>query len=260
MRAAMQFVSDLHLEKIKHKHVILIARKIIEAKSPDVCGLILAGDIGYKYTVQKLLHEVTPFYKHVVMVCGNHEFYNQAHTMHETFERLKELEKEFPGFKLLEKQVLTSEDIPQLGVKRILGTTLWSDISDETASAMNDGVYIHTERQGHCKVLLKPADIREFHKNAVEWLEKTMKPGDIVITHHAPSHKCINLKFGTKYSSGYASDLEYLVCERQPSTWIFGHTHAAMEFDLGSCQITSNPLGYLSEFDTGFRPGKKFSI
>ena len=48
----------------------------------------------------------------------------------------------------------------------------------------------------------------------------------IIITHHAPSMKCISSEYiGDKLNCCFATDLEYLFNNPHMLGWIYGHTH-----------------------------------
>ena len=78
-------------------------------------------------------------------------------------------------------------------------------------------------------------------------LEKTEAAGlrPIVITHHAPSPRCIRPWYEkSRLNPGFASDLDALIARHQPPLWVHGHMHDPVEEWVGATRIIANPHGY----------------
>lgn len=116
----IQYGSDLHLEfekKIKNFNWVIKPIKDAEV-------LILAGDICdprldvfvrfMKYCVDE--------WKYVIMISGNHEYYNSS--IKQTDLLLEKFSKEI-GFHYLNNKSLIIDKI------KFIGSTLWSEIPDE---------------------------------------------------------------------------------------------------------------------------------
>ena len=67
----------------------------------------------------------------------------------------------------------------------------------------------------------------------------------VVITHHAPSPKCIRPWFERSgLNPGFASNLDELIARYQPPLWVHGHMHDPVDEWLGDTRIIANPHGY----------------
>ena len=78
-------------------------------------------------------------------------------------------------------------------------------------------------------------------------LEKAEKSGltPVVITHHAPSPRCIRPWFkGSRLNLGFASDLDSVNARYQPPLWVRGHMHDRVGETLGETRVVCNPGGY----------------
>lgn len=79
----------------------------------------------------------------------------------------------------------------------------------------------------------------------------------IVITHHAPSPRCIRPWFeSSRLNPGFASDLDAVIARYQPLLWVHGHMHDRVDVRLGETRVVCNPGGYNrvegQEFDPAF--------
>ena len=78
-------------------------------------------------------------------------------------------------------------------------------------------------------------------------LEKTERSGltPVVITHHAPSPRCIQPWFAkSRLNPGFASDLDSVIARYQPPLWIHRHMHDRVDELLGETRVVCNPGGY----------------
>ena len=77
-------------------------------------------------------------------------------------------------------------------------------------------------------------------------LVKTQASGltPVVITHHAPSARCIRPWFeGSRLNPGFASDLDWVIARYQPALWVHGHMHDCVDESLGETRVMCNPRG-----------------
>ncbi|MWD29655.1 hypothetical protein E0K89_019415 [Aquicoccus sp. SCR17] len=97
--------------------------------------------------------------------------------------------------------------------------------------------------------LLTPRDTRQAHLRHRRWLEERLaQPFDgrtIVITHHAPHPAC--LPEGHPLPDAYASDLTDLIERYRPDSWLYGHVHAAADFEVAGCRLMNVSIGYPRE-------------
>ena len=233
----LQIYSDLHNEFFRFEPVMC-----------DADVVILAGDIDVKSRGVNWANET--FQCPVIYVCGNHEYYG-GHIDH-TLRKMKGAAE--PHLHVLENEVLI------LNQTRFLVTTGWTDFSstgDVMAATlicgqlMNDFKMIRTEDSDR---RLRPADIVELNRAAFDFLKCELSkpfPGKtVVVTHHCPVAEAGREKHYDHLSAAFFNRWHSLL----PLTdvWIFGHTHRAVDFELGVCRIISNPRGYPGEI-TGFK-------
>jgi predicted phosphodiesterase len=151
----------------------------------------------------------------------------------------------------------------------------------EAQSSMNDFKKIRIRRNS-AEVLNKnevprritPQDLLGFHKRDVAAIKKAMTEAYethkklVVVTHHLPT--AWSLLFDgeiledyvyQKSDPCYASHLDYLFSvDEKPYAWIHGHSHIAKNFTINGVRVLSNPKGYGSGDDTGWKLGKMLDI
>ena len=88
------------------------------------------------------------------------------------------------------------------------------------------------------------AEERTFIETELEKAEAAgLRP--IVITHHAPSPRCIRPWYEkSRLNPGFASDLDALIARYQPPLWVHGHMHDPVDEWVGATRIIANPHGY----------------
>lgn len=234
----LQIYSDLHLE---------FARFDPAPSTADV--VILAGDIDLKSRGVKWANEA--FQCPVIYVCGNHEHYG-GHIDH-TLKKMKDVA--MTHVHVFENEVLI------LDQTRFLVTTGWTDFSstgDVVAAQMMSSEWMNdfrVIRAGESYRRLRPADLIERNRVAFEFLTRELaEPFNgktVVITHHCPVPEVAGEKHDGHLNAAYSNRWHSLV--PLANAWIFGHTHHAVDIDLGGCRLISNPRGYPRE-STGFAP------
>jgi predicted phosphodiesterase len=217
--------SDLHLDH----YTVSQQKDILNCfDNDDSDTIILAGDLGNPFSDHylDLLNKCKEQYKYVLFIAGNHEFY-QDRTETDVEEKLESLSWETNTI-FLQKH---SWRHPSGTV--ISGCTLWTDISPTTFA------YVRNKHS-----LLTYSDVVEIHQDHKQWIESVAAETDIMVTHHLPTVKMVDPKYGNSpYNDGYASPMEYLF--KPPlKLWICGHTHTASRKYTNGIPCMSNPLGY----------------
>ncbi|WP_404473382.1 metallophosphoesterase [Vreelandella venusta] len=238
----LRILSDLHLEFFDgHRELPDVAADII----------VLAGDIHRK--VEGLAWARQQFPMHPILyVPGNHEFYGTCMPL------LREelaLEAERHTIELLDNRAVTLDGV------RFYGTTLWTDFAlyaddptrnpqDTQAKALRymPDFRIVTTAPGEP---FTPQASRELHAAALSWLSRELaEPFDgpkVVISHHAPLHRCIPEQYlGDALSPAFASHLSQLM--GQMDLWVHGHVHEPVDLLHNGTRIVANPGGYPYEF------------
>lgn len=236
----------LHILSDLHREFHAFAPSVRDA---DV--VVLAGDIDIKCRGVKWAAEA--FDCPVIYVPGNHEFY-KGH-LERTLQKMRALASD-------KVRVLDCDECVIAGV-RFLGAIGWTDYSAtgnvplaelDAMQQMNDFKKIRT---GPSYRKTRPADFGALSVRAKAWLrERLLSPFDgptVVVTHHAPS--VLSLKTPSSTSShldaAYANRWEDLMGEGL-DLWIHGHSHHAVDYEIGGTRIVSNPGGYPGE-RTGFQ-------
>ncbi|WP_295537355.1 metallophosphoesterase [uncultured Thioclava sp.] len=210
--------------------------------------LIIAGDLTNKPRVRwkqafALIGERIPLDR-VHVFPGNHDYYDFRL---DGDDRLAEIALT-AGAKYAQKSVIIH------GTTRYLCCTLWTDMrmgtgtleenAAEAARIMNDYRYIRVAHAGFRKA--RPLDTVALHREHVAWLGARLSEpfaGEtVVVTHHAPHP--FALSPGGPVPQAYASDLSDLIKRFQPDQWLFGHTHLATEFQIGTTKLRNVSIGY----------------
>lgn len=234
-------LSDLHLEVWRDQAPLMAAQTV----HPD--AVILAGDIDTGTRGVAWADTTFPGIP-VIYVHGNHEAYGQS--LDELQLALEEASQKTRHVHFLQMREL------RLGKVRFLGCTLWTDFRlfgdgqyahaiSACGEAMTDYQRIRLASQGYRK--LHPIDTERLHFQHRRWLkERLAEPFDgrtVVVTHMAPSVRSVTEKYANDpVSAAYASQLDELV--EQADFWVHGHMHASLDYQLGSCRVLCNPMGY----------------
>jgi Icc-related predicted phosphoesterase len=88
--------------------------------------------------------------------------------------------------------------------------------------------------------------VYEESRRMRELLARELRPGDVVISHHLPSHRVVHPKYvGDPMNVIFVCDVEDLIVERRPRLWLHGHTHETLDVTLGDTRVVCNPFGYV---------------
>ncbi len=244
-------LSDLHLE---------FGQPFLQTPPADADVMICAGDVLDKGIVPSLqwLADTVAHAIPVVFVPGNHEFYSAF--VQESIRDARDFAGRFPNIHFLENEAV------DIGGVRFIGGGLWTDFRlfgrnpevtmSYAAHGMNDYKKIKFAKAPFRK--FKPIDAYRKHVETRNFIAEELRGQagltTVVVTHHAPSPRAIDLGFRhDPLSACYASDLEDLLYEVGPDLWVHGHVHHRNDYNVGDTRVVSNPRGYPSE-RTGFDP------
>jgi predicted phosphodiesterase len=250
----IRLLSDLHTEfRLPYK-----TAEFAEYRGEDV--LVLAGDIasGSTNTVDVIKHFKDQGFPHIVYVAGNHEYYGGDFVdfNNEMAEKCAVLD----GVYFLNPGSITINDV------LFVGGTLWTNFADNPFSqsaakrSINDFRVIKNFNTNVCaQTYYKHID---FIKQAYAQRTATKT---VVVTHFLPARECIAPRFrGTNPLNDYfANDLGGYISEMTDATWLFGHTHDAVDVLLGTTSVIANPHGYHNSGEignNGFDPFKIITI
>ncbi|MBY3355152.1 metallophosphoesterase [Rhizobium laguerreae] len=242
--------SDLHLEfGVPFRH----------RPPADVDVIVCAGDVATKGVAPSIEWMLSNFGREIpiVFVAGNHEYYGAS--MQESI-RNAENAQEYPNLHFLEN------DLVEIDGVLFVGGTLWTDFSlfgrepslamAAAQTGMNDFKRIKYTKIPFRK--FRPIHAFRKHQETRDYLfselRKRIAQHTVVVSHHAPSHRSISAEFrDDPLSPCYASDLEELIDETQPTAWIHGHVHHHCDYMIGDTRVIANPRGYPGE-SSGFEP------
>ena len=155
-----------------------------------------------------------------------------------------------------ERLVCTIDDV------RFIGVTLWTDFRlkagaldeawahHEVGRAAPDFTGAMRDSNAHNGLLTTQESARRHGDDRAfieDQLAKAREDGltPVVITHHAPSPRCIRPWFEkSRLNPGFASNLDALIEKYQPVLWVHGHMHDPVDEWVGSTRIIANPHGF----------------
>lgn len=235
--------SDIHLEfsDAQYDH-------IWQANDEDKdITLILAGDIGVGMQARTFVENLCGHFKHVLLICGNHEFYKQEYMTvingWKTFEEQEALR----NFHFLDCDTRVLDGV------RFIGDTMWTSFEHGDQALMQRAEYAMND-YGRIKVgdkFMKPAFTFERHTRFMNYLEEEIvKPHDgktVVITHHSPLNYGRVQYHGPEWDPFYFACLEDRIAEwGKPDLWVHGHAHVSHDTQVANTRIIANPHGYMN--------------
>jgi predicted phosphohydrolase len=213
----IQVCSDLHLE-----YDDLTEADFGTIIVPTAEILILAGDIGNPFSLvfRKFIAYCSKNFTYVLFVSGNHEYYGYSIPIVDSaIEKFFALSREIPKKNVI---YLNNKTLDYEGI-RFVGTTLWSELNPK----ITKNEYI-TVMQDYTKIdKFTPELQSNYFQNNKRFIESHLRNQKcVVITHHAPSYKCIEKSFeGDKFNCCFASNLDNLLEHPNLIGWIYGHLH-----------------------------------
>ncbi|NTI16073.1 phosphohydrolase [Agrobacterium rhizogenes] len=260
-------ISDIHYSRLGE-----MFGNSIRVPEADVC--LCAGDVSdvVSTSIAYLRRHIEP-YMPVILVLGNHDYYNSSIDF-----ALESGRRQVEGTRI---HLLENESI-ELDGCRIIGATLWTDFSvsiggDEhlspeerrakafglVPSQMADffNIYRSDARRKGENGMVTVQEILQRHRESRSFIDKELAKSyagqTVVVTHHAPLTDSFDSRFyGHVTNAAFGSDLSDLIYRRRPSLWVHGHIHQARDYLSGSTRVICNPWGYAKEHGTnGFRPG-----
>ena len=250
----IRMLSDLHTEfRLPYK-----THTMSEYRGEDV--LVLAGDIasGATNTMDVIKHFLDCGFPNVVYVAGNHEYYG---TSVEDF-NTKMFDKcaATTGAYFLNQNNITIDGV------LFVGATLWTNFMDNPISQAVCKRVINDFRQIKNFQTRDAYDLYYKHLDYIK-LHYELR-GDrrvVVVTHFLPARECIAPQWrgGDLLNDYFANDLGSWIADMENTTWLFGHTHDAMDFELGNTRLVCNPHGYHGSSEpgtNGFDPFKTIIV
>jgi len=217
-------LSDLHIDVVQDLDL---------GEHPNADLIIMAGDLcdGGHDPAPWLLETFSDEERsRLIYVPGNHDAYHVG--LVGVPDRLRHL-RDATGIITLDRETI------EIDGRRILGCTMWSPLSPTLDNAGGDLAAIPG---------FSGDAWRAAHDRDRAWLEETVREGDLVVTHHAPSWSGLDARMqqnprSAALASGYYADMGELIEQRQPALWLHGHTHITKEYQVGETRVVSNAHG-----------------
>jgi len=222
----IQILSDLHLEFHQDQ-----GRSFIDSLNPEgVDLLIIAGDLSVGGRLVKVIELLCDKYPvDILYVPGNHEYYTTSFEVVDAILESCSTDK----FKVLNPGLVVC------GGQRFLGTTMWFPFDYRAVGYehnLNDFNQIKDFRK------------HVYRKNSkgLEFLRNNMRPGDVVITHHAPSYQSVGDEYkASTLNPFFVCDVEKMIMKQKPKIWIHGHMHDSKDYMIDETRVICNPFGYV---------------
>ena len=232
------YLSDLHLEVMPKTDFERID-KVVEAWR-DVDVLVVAGDFSSNMStannplkipmiVNRLFQLCVQMLKtEIVYVPGNHEYYTSSFPIIDHL--LVNLSNQVTNLHVLNNAVEIIHG------QRFVGTTLWFphrkyDVDQRLA----DFTHIHNFS----------CEVEERARVASNFLVRALQPGDVLVTHHLPSHSCVAAdKVNSTLNRFYVHNHAPLIEEVRPALCIHGHSHTSWDQEAEGTRYLRNPYGY----------------
>lgn len=256
--------SDLHLEfsfvelpNAQSADVLVLAGDILSAddlyRHPGIDPItsdaaVLSTNAHRTYLYRKFLNQVSRDFPHVVIVAGNHEFYNGR--WHQTLDILRQEYSKYHNIHFLENSSVVIDGV------LFTGATLWTDLNKGCAltpyavqETLNDYRKIRDDRSNYSR--LKPYQTVFRHKESLKSITAAVEATEcdrvVVVSHHAPSWLSQDPKFVNDrlVNGAYYSDLSQVILDHPKiKLWCHGHVHYASQYEIGNCLVSCNPRGY----------------
>lgn len=235
----IQFASDLHLE---FKENLAYIQSIPFEVTGEI--LILAGDTFYlkDRTMPniKFWKWASQNYLQVILVPGNHEFYNNGDVS---------VRGDSWQYMFLDNVGYYYNKVVRISDMDIVLSTLWSHIPAENEfnvfRGMNDFRQILYDKHR-----LRIEDFNAEHEKCLTFIKQSVLESTakhiVVVTHHLPTFQAVTKEqINDNMNNAYVTELGNFIADSRIDYWIYGHSHKNIDTEIGTTKIISNQLGYL---------------
>ena len=250
----IRLLSDLHTEfRLPYK-----THPMIQYRGEDV--LVLAGDLASGAT--NYVEVVTAFknagFPNIICLPGNHEYYG---TSIDAFDfKVVEGLKGIPGVCYLNPGIVNINGVI------FVGGCLWTNFGEDPLAKHAAWSMINDFRQIYS---FKPDTAEQLYHEHLAWFKHAYNSRQgkkvVFVSHFLPAQECISPRWqreGGVLNKYFANDLGNWISYLEDSTWLFGHTHDAVDLLLGTTRVVANPHGYYTALNEGqdFDPFKTIEL
>lgn len=256
----LRLISDVHFNEYDH----VFSSHVIPNDDEWRTILLVAGDLGHRDSAIEWLQNMSERFANVVLVLGNHDYYN--HDEYYNFSKEYGVENDTYNEKLafwrsrlaaINNLHLLENQVIELDGVRIIGATLWSDFLDNSlimrTAQVNMTDYDLIDSDEDLTRRITPIELQNKHRESVRFIENALKKATdlptIVLTHHAPTWQCITKQdyLEDELTHAYNTNLDDLIKTSGAAFWAYGHTHTAHQVVIGNTLVVSNPYGFNGE-------------
>ena len=205
--------------------------------------LVIAGDVVYLVDTTiphlRFWKWASENYRQVLMVAGNHEYYNNGDiaAQGESWQKMF-----LPNVGYYHNKVVRIDNVD------FILSTLWSKIPSVDEFAIQNGMNDYAQIL-YNKHRLIPQNINDEYERNLSFIKKAVMESNaeniVVVTHHLPTFEAIEDKHkGGVLNAAYATELGDFIADSRISAWIYGHSHHNTDLMIGNTHLVSNPLGY----------------
>lgn len=214
--------------------------------------LVVAGDLDSGRTnVLESLGFLATKYDYVLYLPGNHEYYQGLHLGGFDYDNF---EAKLPKnvHHLAPNNRVNIDDIT------FFGATLWTNFDESPAAEKLAHKYINDFRR-----IPDAFRMKEIFYEHEKWLENAYyntKGKKVIVTHFLPAMACVSPKYRdgdmvSQYLNHYfANSLDGWIKTLEDVTWLFGHTHDAVDVTIGHTRCLARPVGYPGEHSQPYEP------
>jgi len=225
----IRLISDVH-------HEFYEDLNLYSNKGEDV--LVVAGDLDVGYLkVWSALKRFADHVAHVVYVPGNHEYYNNSIAEFDDY-----IQRFSQGTNI---HFLNPGKFAVDGVT-FIGACLWTNFGNDDAARMYCARNITDFRVIRGFNTQVCAQLYQTHVGYIKNQYEEVSGTKVVVTHFLPDRACISPRYRgeSTINKYFASELGSWIQELDDTTWLFGHTHDAVDITIGSTRVVANPYGY----------------
>lgn len=232
------YLSDIHHES--HLQTVLYDEVMKLNLDHDNDVLVIAGDIDMSGRTLRHVESVSPLFKAVVYVGGNHDFWGSEITNTDDFNST------------VDNVHFLNNSSVIIGDVAFYGTTGWYHVDKKDEFEWKQKQSDPRNIRGTGYTELGSEMINEGHAKALTFAETTplhQARKHVLVTHHPFTQQSVDPQYkDSPTSNWYATDNEQ--CLERFDCYIHGHIHYKWDYAINGKPVLCNPYGYPMEKTT----------